>query len=204
MSLESINQQQKERSDEELESRVAEKEEGSPNMSFDDETILMNKAMKFAANNVVKNHVITSLVLGLVPVPLLDISTLTATQLSMLRSLSELYDVPFEDSNSKSLITSLLGGSLPVLGVIGLSSVAKFIPGIGTLAGSASLSVTAGAVTYAVGQVFVMHFEEGGTLDDFKPKQAQLFFKREFEAGKGFVRDIKNEIKAEKMKRKVD
>lgn len=147
------------------------------------------------ANNIVKNHIIASMAMGLVPVPLFDLAALVTTQMNMLRSLSEHYGVPFDDSDSKSLVTSLVSGSLPVLGVVGLSSFAKLIPGVGTLVGSASLSISAGAVTYAVGQTFIMHYEAGGTLENFEPKQAQAFFKREFDKGKSFVQEIRDEIK---------
>jgi uncharacterized protein (DUF697 family) len=151
-----------------------------------------------SANNIVKNHIIASITLGLVPVPLFDLAALTAVQMNLLRSLSAHYSVPFDDHSSKPLLTALLGGSLPVLGVLGLSSVAKLIPGIGSLFGSASLGVLAGAVTYAVGQVFMMHFEGGGTLENFEPKQAKTFFEREFNAGKAFVQTIKEALKTVK------
>jgi uncharacterized protein (DUF697 family) len=150
------------------------------------------------ANNIVKNHVIGSITLGLVPIPLFDLSALTVTQMNMLRSLSECYGHSFDDAESKSLITSLIGGSLPVIGVLGLSSFTKLIPGVGTLVGSASLSITAGAVTYAVGQVFIMHFEQGGSLADFDVKQAKAYFEREFKAGKSFVKEVRSELKAAK------
>lgn len=150
------------------------------------------------ANNIVKNHIIASITLGLIPAPLVDLSALTMTQTNMLRSLSEHYELPFNDMDSKSLITSLIGGSLPVIGILGLSSFAKLIPGIGTLVGSASLSITAGAVTYAVGQVFIMHFEQGGSLEDFDAKQAKTYFEREFKAGKSFVKAMRDELKTTK------
>ena len=151
-------------------------------------------------NTIVKNHIIASITLGLVPIPLFDLSALTATQMNMLRSLSEYYDIPFNDIDIKSLLTSLVAGTLPVASVLGLSSFAKLIPGIGSLVGSASLSIIAGAVTYAVGNVFIMHFEQGGTLDDFDMEQARVFFKREFNTGKSFVRDLRSELKASKTK----
>jgi len=163
-----------------------------------DETQNFHQASTPEANNIVKNHIIASITLGLIPIPLFDLSALTATQMNMLRSLSEHYEQPFDDIGSKSLITSLIAGSLPVIGILGLSSFAKLIPGIGTLIGSASLSITAGAVTYAVGQVFIMHFEEGGTLEDFDAKQAKAYFEREFKAGKSFVTGLRDELKAEK------
>ena len=161
-----------------------------------DETTLMSEARDIVANSIVKNHIIASITLGLIPIPLFDISALTATQMNMLRSLSEHYEVPFNDMDIKPLVTSLVAGSLPVVSVLGLSSFAKLIPGVGSLVGSASLGVIAGAVTYAVGQVFIMHFEQGGTLEDFDARQAQAFFKKEFDAGKSFVRDIRDEVKA--------
>lgn len=157
------------------------------------------EARLITANNSVKNHIIASMAVGLVPLPMFDMAALTSTQMNMLRSLSEHYDVSFEDTDMKSLLMTLLSGSLPVLGVVGLSSFAKLIPGVGTLAGGASLSLTSGAVTYAVGQTFIMHFEAGGTFEDFDPKQAQAFFKREIEAGKAFVQSIKDDLSSEEI-----
>jgi len=148
-----------------------------------------------AADGIVKNHIIISMTIGLVPAPLFDLAGLTATQVSMLGRLSTHYDVPFDDTDIKSLLTSLVSGSIPVLTVLGLSSALKLIPGIGTLVGSASVSVMAGTMTYAVGRVFTAHFKSGGTLDDFDPKQAQAFFKSEFKAGKEYVNELREEVK---------
>lgn len=148
------------------------------------------------ANNIVKNHIIASITLGLVPIPLFDLTALTTTQVSMLHSLSEHYQQPFNDRNMKALVTALIGGSLPVASIMGLSSFTKLIPGIGSLVGSASLGVAAGATTYAVGQTFIKHFEAGGTIDSFEPKQAKVFFEEKFQEGKAFVRRLKEEVKA--------
>ena len=150
------------------------------------------------ANGIVKNHIIASMGLGLVPFPVFDLAALTITQMNMLNKLGQLYGVPTNSTDTKTLLTSLVGGAIPVLSVLGLSSFAKLIPGIGTLAGSAGVSVIAGAVTYAVGQVFIAHFEAGGTLEDFDPKQAKDFFKREFESGKAFVAKLRDELKINK------
>lgn len=177
----------------------------SENMQVDTHTAEMaatvSEARHIAANGIVKNHIIASITLGLVPVPLFDLAALTATQMSLLRSLAAHYEVEFDDSDTKPLLTALVSGSLPVLGVLGLSSFVKVIPGVGSLVGSASVGVLAGAVTYAVGQVFVMHFEAGGTLEDFDPMQARAFFKRELEAGKGFVQTLREEVSAAKAAR---
>ncbi len=148
------------------------------------------------ANSLIKTHIIANLTLSLVPVPVFDVAALTVTQMNMLRSLCELYDVPFDDTDIKPILIALAGGSLPVVGLLGLSSALKLIPGVGTLAGGASLSITSGALTYAVGQTFVIHFESGGTLEDFDVKRAGVFFQRELAAGKLFVAEMKKELQA--------
>lgn len=150
-----------------------------------------------AANNIVKNHVIASITLGLVPIPLFDLTALTIIQMEMIHSLGKHYGVTFQKHDSKSMITSLVAGSLPVIGVVGLSSFAKLIPGVGSLLGSASLGVSAGAVSYALGQTFMMHFEAGGTLADFEPGDSKAFFQREFEKGKLAAKDIQATIKGD-------
>ncbi len=158
------------------------------------------EVQEIAASSIVKNHMITSMGLGLVPIPLFDVSALTTVQMNMLRSLSAHYGVPVRDQDLKSMLLSLAGGAMPVLAIVGLSSFAKVIPGIGTLAGSASLSILAGAVTYAVGQTFILHFEAGGTLENFDPKQAQAFFRRELAMGKCLVHSIRDEINGSKRR----
>lgn len=159
---------------------------------------LAAEVQETTANSIVKNHIIASIGLSLVPVPLMDVSALTAVQISLLRSLSTHYGVRVGERDLKPLLYSLVTGAMPVMAIAGLSSIAKLMPGIGTLAGSASLSVLAGAITYAIGQTFILHFEAGGTLESFDPKAARAFFRREVETGKRLVQDIRNEINGSK------
>ncbi len=150
------------------------------------------------AQNIVKNNIITSMASGLVPIPLFDIISLTNIQFHMVQALAEHYEVPV-DNISRSLITSLISGSLPVISVLGAGSLLKSIPGIGSLAGSGSVSVISGAISYAVGQVFIRHFEQGGTLNDFSPASAKNYFNEQFKAGKVIARDLLKELKQKKQ-----
>lgn len=107
--------------------------------------------------------------LGAVPVPLFDLAAVTSVQLAMLAKLCTLYDVPFRKDLSKNLIGSLTGGlaasSLsPVVG-----SMLKFIPLVGFTASVVAMPALSGAATWAVGRVFLSHFESGGTLLSFNP-----------------------------------
>lgn len=141
-----------------------------------------------SAQNTVKTHMVSGMALGLLPAPLFDIMALSGVQLNLLRSLCKHYAVAFDEQLGKGMVSSLVSGSVPVLTVLGLSSFAKLIPGIGTVGGGLSMTVLAGATLYATGQVFIRHFEAGGTLQDFDSKHWQAFFKQQLEEGKAFVR----------------
>jgi len=145
--------------------------------------------MHIIAQNTVKTHMLAGMTLGLLPAPLFDIAALTGTQVSLLRSLSRHYEVDFEERQGKVFATSLLGGSLPVLTVMGLSSVAKVVPGVGTVAGGIGMTTLAGAIIYATGQVFIRHFESGGTFKDFDAKHWRAFFKEQLQEGKTYTKN---------------
>lgn len=155
------------------------------------------------AQNIVKANVITSIASGLIPVPLFDMISLTNIQFHMIQTLAEHYEIPADNIN-KSLITSLISGSLPVISILGLGSFMKSIPGIGSLAGSGSVGIISGATAYAVGQVFIRHFEHGGTLEDFNPDSAKEYFSEQFKAGKLIAGDLIQEIKQRKENKSSD
>lgn len=140
------------------------------------------------AHRIVKNHVLAGSAMGLVPLPLFDLVALSGTQHNMLEQLCEHYGVDFDNHKIRSALLALLGGSLPTLTLLGLSSSAKLIPGIGSLAGNASLTVLGGGITYATGHTFSKHFKAGGTLDDVNVSRMKQFFKQEFNKGKQFLR----------------
>lgn len=136
------------------------------------------------AHSLVNTHAAAGVSIGLLPMPLFDMISIMGVQVNMLRSLCMHYDIVFNESLGKSLLASLAKGVLPVLTVMSISSIAKGFLGIGTLLGSAGVSTSAGALVYASGQVFIRHFEAGGTLEDFESKQAMEYFKYKFKEGK--------------------
>ena len=139
------------------------------------------ESQRLTAQNIIKTHMAAGSALALLPMPLFDLAALTGTQVSLLRSLSMHYGVDFNEKKGKVLLTSLISGSIPLLTVVGLSSFAKLIPGIGTIGGGISMTVLASSIIYASGQVFSRHFEQGGTLEDFQSKHWKSFFTQQFE-----------------------
>jgi uncharacterized protein (DUF697 family) len=138
-----------------------------------------------SANQIVKNYTVASMGTGLIPIPFLDQIALMGVQRKMLYELTQLYDLPFSkdvgESILRMLLKTLLSSNL-IKGVFGHLS--KFIPIIGTTVGGLSVSVFNSASTYAIGQVFIQHFESGGTLLTFKPKKMQKELEVKFKEGK--------------------
>jgi uncharacterized protein (DUF697 family) len=84
----------------------------------------------------------------------------------MVKLLSELYAVPFEQGRVRALVLSLMGGIMPAgVGTVTASTLLYVIPG-SALVGLAMSSVSAAACTRAIGRVFVEHFASGATTLD--------------------------------------
>jgi uncharacterized protein (DUF697 family) len=148
------------------------------------------------ANRTVKNYMIGSLAVGLVPIPLVDLAAVTAIQLTMLHSLAKQYEIPFEKQMGKSVIASLLGGVFTTETALSVASVIKFIPIVGQVSGAISVAILSGATTYAVGKVFIQHFESGGTFLDFDPEKVRDYFADQFQEGQQVAAELKNGTKA--------
>jgi uncharacterized protein (DUF697 family) len=140
-----------------------------------------------------KYHILASMGVGLIPLPIVDIAAMMGIQLNMVRKLAEEYDVPFKKDAGKAIISSLMGGVLPIPVGFALISLIKFIPLIGQTTGAVTMPVVAGASTYAIYKVFVKHFESNGTFMDFDTSKAKTYFKEQFSKGKTVAADLKAE-----------
>ncbi len=142
------------------------------------------------ADTIIRNHVIWSMGAGLIPVLIADIFAVSALQLDMIRQLCRTYDLNFQETQGKAIVTSLTSTTLARLGA---GSIIKLIPGLGSVVGGATVSVFAGASTYALGEVFKKHFESGGTILDFDPDRLRKYYKEKFEKGKTVAKDWSKE-----------
>jgi uncharacterized protein (DUF697 family) len=154
------------------------------------------EARKTWTTNVSKNHALLSMGIGLVPIPLVDFVALTGVQLRLLNKLSKFYGVPFSKEKGKKIIASLIGGYLPVSMARPFSSLIKAVPIVGQTAGILAMPAIAGATTYALGKVFVQHFESGGTLLDFDPAKMKKYFQEHLKEGKEVVGSVTKNIAA--------
>lgn len=121
------------------------------------------------AKNIVSTFVLANTATGLIPIVLVDLIAIKWIIFAMLYYVSKEYDVKF----SKGLVTPLITAFATGIGsvIIGkglIRSISKHIPIIGPIIGAAGMPVMAGAFTYAVGMVFIRHFNTGGDFSDFK------------------------------------
>lgn len=170
--------------------REASKNE-KPEKEKDRDIISNNREAK--ANEIIKKNMYWAAGIGLLPFPVFDLAALVTIQMKMIKDISKVYGIPFKKHLGKSFILSLLGG----LNVFSLSwltwySFRKFIPGVGNLMGMASASAFGAATTYALGKVFIQHFEIGGTLLNFNPDEVRKYFQEQYEQGLKKAKKVKN------------
>lgn len=128
--------------------------------------------------NILKTDVITSAAIGLLPFPLLNAGLNIGLQVDQVRELCREYGVPFSRRKAETALSALVG-AMPVLSVLGISSLIRAFPGFGYLAGGVLLASLSGAVTYAQGRVLANHLARGGTLADFDARLARPALRRE-------------------------
>ncbi|MCD4794860.1 MAG: DUF697 domain-containing protein [Bacteroidales bacterium] len=154
------------------------------------------------SESIIKRHMYWSVSAGLIPFPLLDIAAVTAVQTDMLKSLCNFYKVDYSQEKGKAWITALTAATLSSIIARTSASVVKVIPAIGTVVGMASMAIISGASTYAVGNVFVNHFEAGGTLQNFNTDNFKKFYIEKLEEGKDLAKKMKDKYKAYTKKKK--
>ena len=148
------------------------------------------------AETVIRNHVLFSMGAGVIPIPFVDIVAVSAMQLDMIRQLCKVYDQDFAETQGKAIVSSLTTATLARAGA---ASLAKLVPVVGSFIGGVTNAAMAGASTYALGQVFRIHFENGGTILDFDVERLKKLYKEQFEKGKRVAEEMRQQQEAKRQ-----
>lgn len=132
------------------------------------------------AQEVTERNAVYAAGAGLIPVPIVDVAALSRVQVVLIRDICRIYEVDFKEHRLRTRIVALLS-DVAALGAL------KTIPVLGALFAGVTTAAVGAASTYALGMVFIEHFEQGGTLLDFDPARFREAFQREFEKGKEVV-----------------
>ena len=144
--------------------------------------------MHTEAQMVVRGNVIAAMAIGLVPVP---VAGVIAVSVRMVHGLSQIYDVPFSSEAARAALIAIIPSALPVAAMGVGGSFLKSIPGLGSIVGGGGVSLLSGAVVYALGQVFIRHYESGGALSDLNLDLARRQFRAALEEGRRVVPAIR-------------
>jgi uncharacterized protein (DUF697 family) len=143
------------------------------------------------ANKIVKKSVLVAVGVGFIPFPIVDIFALTSIQLFTIKKLSMLYNIEFSKDRGKSIVAALVSSVVPVSLSRTVFSIFKLVPIIGYPTSLIALPALGGASTYAIGKVFIQHFEAGGTILDLDPEKVKEYFADQFKKGQEMVKDLK-------------
>lgn len=129
-------------------------------------------------------------VVGLLPGGLLNFAAILVVQVAMVWRIAKEFGHNESKERVRGSILSLFGSILPTGIGHGAGLAIATIPAVvaGTLVYFLVTPVLAYALTRAVGNVFVMHFESGGTLLTFDPKLFGVHFLNEFKKAGGTLK----------------
>jgi uncharacterized protein (DUF697 family) len=102
---------------------------------------------------------------GMIPVPYLDLVALTALQVKMVSELGDLYGIEADATRVKALVGTLFASAATWSLFHGIpGQIVRRVPVL-NLVGIAWKPFVSAAVTYGTGNVFITHFEQGGTVE---------------------------------------
>jgi uncharacterized protein (DUF697 family) len=126
-------------------------------------------------------------VVGLLPGNILNFAAILAVMVTMVWRIATTFGHRDGKNRIRGSIMALIGAVIPTGIGHGIAAMVIAIPAM--IAGSVLYflvtPVLAYALTKAVGNTFVMHFESGGTLLNFDPKGFQEYFLKEFQEAGG-------------------
>ncbi len=132
-------------------------------------------------------------VAGFIPLQIVDMLSISAVQAKMVHSLCQIYGKDFEHEALSSILSGLIGGS--VTGLLSQSlvgSLIRNIPVVGSTVSMLTLPVVSYATTYAVGAVFIRHFEKNLSMSELSLDEIQEFFIEQFKKGKALYKNRKS------------
>lgn len=119
------------------------------------------EAKKKHARAAIATAVTASFGEGFAPIPFADAFLLVPTQVAMISAITVIFGLEINKAFLTAFVTSTLGsGSATLIGKTIVSNILKFFPGIGTSVGGAISGTTAGLITTALGEAYLLLMEQ--------------------------------------------
>lgn len=112
---------------------------------------------KGRAQAVVATSAVAAAAMGAVPIPFSDAAVLVPEQIAMLGGITAVFGIPIEKGTITAIVSATIGtAGTTVLGKTIVANLIKFIPGIGSVAGSVISGSTAATLTVALGEAYII------------------------------------------------
>jgi uncharacterized protein (DUF697 family) len=143
-----------------------------------------NQEQRLGGDAIVRRYTLIAAGVGVIPSPTVNSVGIAVMELAMIDELAKnyLYPFPTKLAATKAFI-SLVGSLGPVYLALKSKSAVSAVPLIGHLLSATIYSVTGAVSVYAVGKVFQLHFESGGTLLSKENSFLRKIFKKEAQQG---------------------
>lgn len=115
-------------------------------------------------DKLIRHSVYGAMGVGIVPLHWFQFASVAAVQLNLVRQLSNLYGVAFKEGIARKIIASVAGAGTSTLAAPLLRTAVASIPLVGLPLAVGAQPLMNGLTTYAVGRMFVTHFERGGSF----------------------------------------
>lgn len=118
------------------------------------------KAKKKRAQVAVATATATAFGEGFAPIPFADSALLIPTQVAMIASITAIYGLDINKSIITAFVSSALGtGGATIAGKTIAANLLKLVPGAGTMLGGTISGATAGVITTALGEAYIVLME---------------------------------------------
>lgn len=152
---------------------------------------------KLEVDKIIRKKVYAAMGVGVVIIPVINFASVMGIQLKLVKDLCEYYGVEFKKNVVKKIITSVITSGVSVLGSHVLETAVIGVPVVGLPIAVGSKVITGGLTTYAVGMMFVNHFEKGGTLAGDNWDHMKESFKNAMAKSRNWLADVLRDEKTE-------
>ena len=148
------------------------------------EVAKVDNATRKKVEEVIKVRSLLAAGIGIVPILPLNLVSTTAIQISMVQTITRLYNIEVKKSWIKNILSSVLGG-VASAGLSGLAATKLAVaPLVGTSLTVLSAPALNGLTTYAIGYMFVRYFESPDGFMKANAKALGDWFKEGFKSGR--------------------
>lgn len=145
---------------------------------------------KGEVDKLIRGSVYGAMGAGIVPLHWFQFASVAAVQLNLIRQLSNVYGVEFKEGIAKKIIASVVSSGVSTVAAPLLRVAVSGIPLVGLPLAVGMQPMTNGFATYAVGRMFVTHFERGGNFVKVNMDEMKKDFSEAYQHSREWVGNV--------------